>query len=43
MGSLEELRDEIDRVNREILALLEKRGEIVLEVADARARLLRYP
>jgi 3-deoxy-7-phosphoheptulonate synthase/chorismate mutase len=36
MGRLEELRDEIDRVNRDILALLERRGEIVLEIADAK-------
>ena len=34
MGRLEDLRDEIDRLNREILARLEKRGEIVLEIAD---------
>ena len=36
MGRLEELRDEIDRVNRQILDLLERRGEIVLEIADAK-------
>jgi 3-deoxy-7-phosphoheptulonate synthase/chorismate mutase len=34
MGRLEDLRDEIDGVNREILALLEKRGEIVLQIAE---------
>jgi 3-deoxy-7-phosphoheptulonate synthase/chorismate mutase len=34
MGRLEDLRDEIDRVNREILALLQKRGAIVLDIAE---------
>jgi 3-deoxy-7-phosphoheptulonate synthase/chorismate mutase len=33
MGGLQELRDQIDRVNREILELLVKRGEIVLQIA----------
>ena len=36
MGRLEELRDRIDAVNREILELLETRGEIVLEIAKAK-------
>ena len=33
MGSLNQLRAQIDAVNREILELLEKRGDIVLEIA----------
>ena len=34
MGGLGELRDQIDTVNEEILALLQKRGEIVLKIAQ---------
>ena len=33
MGKLEQLRAQIDRVNGELLELLQKRGEIVLEIA----------
>lgn len=33
MGKLEQLRAQIDRVNEQILELLEKRGEIVLNIA----------
>ena len=33
MGRLQELRAQIDTVNRGILELLEKRGDIVLEIA----------
>jgi 3-deoxy-7-phosphoheptulonate synthase/chorismate mutase len=34
MGKLEQLRARIDRVNGELLALLQKRGDIVLEIAQ---------
>jgi len=34
MGRLRELRDRIDQINEEILALIQQRGEIVLQIAQ---------
>lgn len=37
--ALQDLREQIDRINREILVLLQQRGKLVLEVAAVKAAL----
>lgn len=39
--SLAELRSRVDRINHELLALLQKRGEVVLSIAEVKQELGR--